>query len=355
MRFLPRSLLTVVAFVGTGVILSTFVGVTISRARFEAKNTYTAMFSDASGLRHGSDVRASGVTVGRVSSVVLNAKEGVRAEFSISERVPVTTATQARIRYANLTGDRYLDLTQPEGGSATALPDGGTIGLSHTQPALDLDDFFAGFDPLMQALDPGEVNQLTSSIIAVTQGQAGSVEGLLAHVASFTSTLAERDDLIGAVVQNLAAALASIDERRDDLDQLIVNLARLTDGLAKDRKEIGSSLKKINTLAVDTERVLSENRAPIHTNVANLQVMSKSILKQSKLVDYTLDRYVPVISRLARAAAYGSFYNFYLCGLGVRIDTNTKSDATNDAIYLQPFIESKVKRCQFTANRQGAP
>ena len=44
---------------------------------------------------------------------------------------------------------------------------------------------------------PSDINQLSYEIVQVFQGEGGTLEGLLAHTASVTSTLADRDQVIG--------------------------------------------------------------------------------------------------------------------------------------------------------------
>ena len=220
MRIQARSLLLVLTFILVTGLMLAITGVTFARIRLEPSKTLQAHFSDSSGLRSGEDVRASGVTVGSVKSIRLDRGE-VLVTFDVPRELPVTTSTQARIRYANLTGDRYLDLTRGAP-NAPLIPMGWTIPLSHTQPALDHDNLFAGFDPLMRALDPNEINRLTANILAVTHGQAGAIRQLLANVGRFTGRLAERDKIIGETIRSLSRAVGSVDRHRADVERLIV-------------------------------------------------------------------------------------------------------------------------------------
>src|SRR5690606_28853827 len=110
-------------------------------------------------------------------------------------------STQAALRYRNMIGQRYIALSEGTG-SAERLKKGETIGLDRTTPALDLTDLFGGFQPLFEALSPEDTNQLAYELIQVFQGESGTVESLLSHTASLTGTLAERDELIGSVIDN---------------------------------------------------------------------------------------------------------------------------------------------------------
>src|SRR2546430_1456039 len=92
-----------------------------------------------------------------------------------------------------MVGQRYLALDRGTGPATPALAEGAEIPLDRTTPALDLTDLFNGFKPLFQALSPNDVNQLSGEIVRVLQGEGGTVESLLAHTGSLTTTLAGRD------------------------------------------------------------------------------------------------------------------------------------------------------------------
>lgn len=343
MRIRSKSLLLVLVFVACTGTLIALVGFTFSRVRIEKAESYNAVFSDASGLVSGVDVRASGVTVGSVESVHLT-PAGVKVTFSVPNDVPLTTTTQARIRYANLTGDRYLDLT-PGDAQGTPLARGATIPLSRTQPALDLDTLFAGFDPLMQALDPDEVNKLTANIIAVTQGQSGAVQSMLANVGSFTSGLADRDELIGDVITQLAGALGSIDRKRSEFDRLILGLDRLMQGLSQDRQQIGTSIEGISTLSSDISSLLLNIRPDLKANIDQTGEIARQLNREASTFREVLGLYPTTIQRLGRGGAYGSFFDFFLCSVQVNVTLPGQPTITTKR------MQSEADRCKFPEDR----
>lgn len=339
MRITRGPLIQVLVFVITMGFLISMVGIVFGRVRLQASNEYDALFTDASGLTAGSDVRGNGVAIGTVKAIELGDDGRARVRFTVAEDVSLSKATDARIRYANLTGDRYLDLT-PGSADAGQLEPGATIALDHTQPALDLDQFFQGFDPLMRALDADEVNELATNVINVTQGQAGAVESMLANVGSFTNRLADRDELIGETITNLSAALTVVDGNHQDLDDLIVGLGDLMDGFAKDRKAIGASLASINSAAADTADLLARIRPGVKANIDQMGVLAKAINKNEDEVRDVLDQYPTVAKKIGRLGAYGSFFNFYLCGVKLKLDLPGE-----DLDVYTPWVIDKTGRC----------
>lgn len=320
MRITRGPLLQVLVFVLTMGVLIGMVGIVFGRVRIQPSGEFEAVFSDASGLTAGSDVRGNGVAIGTVKSIDLDEDRHAVVTFSVADDVTLTDATQARIRYANLTGDRYVDLVPGTTRNASVLEQGARIPLDQTRPALDLDQFFQGFDPLMRALDADEVNELATNVLNVTQGQAGAVEAMLANIGSFTSRLADRDQVIGDTITNLSSALTVLDGHHEDLDALVSGLSDLMAGLAEDRRAIGESLASINLAALDTADLLARIRPGIKANIDQMGEVAHAINANEDEIREVLDLYPSLARKLGRLGAYGSFFNFYLCGVKLKLD-----------------------------------
>ncbi|ETZ57582.1 mce related family protein, partial [Mycobacterium avium MAV_120709_2344] len=204
--------------------------VVFGQLRFDRTTGYSAVFTDAGGLRAGQFVRASGVEVGKVAAVTLSDKDRrVLVEFNVDRSLALDQGTTASIRYLNLIGDRYLELKR--GTSGHRLPPGGRIPVEHTQPALDLDALIGGFRPLFQALDPNKVNSIAQSIITVFQGQGATITDILDQTAALTAALADRDKAIGEVINNLNTVLATTVKHEKEFDRTVDKLELLITGL----------------------------------------------------------------------------------------------------------------------------
>ncbi len=334
----------VIAFVMLALVLGSLIVLVLGEPKRSGAHAYHAVFADVSGLETGSPVRAAGVEVGSVDDLELRPDTTVVVSFTVAPQVNLTNSTQARVRYANLTGDRYLELTAPashdSGSNGSVLPAGGTIPVARTTPALDLDLVFNGFRPLTRALDPAAINQLTSSIIAVSQGQGGALDDLLSHVASLTNTLGNRSVLIEDVIDNLTAMLDIVDDHRGDVNKLIDGLADLLDGLADDRKRIGKSFDSLSETTVAGTDFVRTIRPPLKAVIAETRRTAVVFNSNSKAADRYLPQLPTGVKALGRGGAYGSFYNFYLCGVRFKLDGLQGPTFT-------PFTLAKEYRCQF--------
>ena len=60
-------------------------------------------------------MRIAGVPVGSVKDVKLNPDNTVDVTFDVNKRYQLYTSTRAVVRYENLVGDRYLEITSGPG------------------------------------------------------------------------------------------------------------------------------------------------------------------------------------------------------------------------------------------------
>jgi phospholipid/cholesterol/gamma-HCH transport system substrate-binding protein len=254
-----------------------------------------------------------------------------------TQRLP--RSTQAQLRYRNLMGQRYVSLTEGSGQGGDLPPDG-LIPKEQTQPALDLTALFNGFRPLLRAIRPQDVNQLTYEIIQVLQGEGGTVNGLLAHVASLTQTLGDRDEVIGRVIDNLDKVISTIDARDQEVSSLITNLRSLVSGLSGDRKAIGDSLVSVNDLIGATNGLLTQARPPLKRDIAELGKLSKVLAANGGQLDKAFAAMPTNFTLLNRASSYGSFFNFYLCSLDAQIGLPGKVS------FNTPQIVNENARCK---------
>ncbi|MER7521285.1 MCE family protein [Streptomyces sp. NPDC126499] len=303
----------VVTLAATAVLAATIVNFS-----FTPHETYSAVFSDVTSLEEGDDIRVAGVRVGEVEEIRIKDRNLAEVTFTVSRDRPLLTSTRAVIRYRSLVGQRYIALTEGAG-SGRPLPPGGRIPLSRTEPALDLNALLGGFKPLFAALSPEDVNRLATEIVRTLQGEGGTVRSLLAHTASLTTTLAERDKLIGSVITHLNTVLTTVDRRSTRFSDLIAQLQRLISGLSADRKPIGESLAGINGLTRATAGLLEDARPPLKTDIAELAELTGTLNDHEKTVEGVLQRLPGKLNKLTGTASYGSWFNFYLCDFDGRI------------------------------------
>ncbi|MGV0714418.1 MlaD family protein [Mycolicibacterium sp. XJ662] len=294
--------------------------VVFGQMRFDRTTGYTAIFSNASGLREGQFVRASGVEVGKVESVkLINGGSQVEIGFNVDRSLPLFEGTTASIRYLNLIGDRFMELKR--GDSDQRLPGGGTIPLERTEPALDLDALIGGFRPVFRALDPDKVNNIAQSIITVFQGQGGTINDILDQTASLTSALADRDQAIGEVIRNLNTVLDTTVRHQQQFDETVQDFEKLITGLKNRADPIATSVAGISDAAGTVADLLADNRPLLQGTIGHLEGVQQPLVDQRDELNDLLVRLPTAFKIIGRAGGiYGDFFNFYACDISIRMN-----------------------------------
>ncbi|MGZ8746812.1 MAG: virulence factor Mce family protein [Mycobacterium sp.] len=287
--------------------------------RFDEGNSYYAEFSNVSNLRTGTIVRIAGVEVGKVENISINPDATVRVGFFADKSVVLTQGSRAVIRYDNLFGDRYLALEEGTGGLNTLRP-GQTIPLTHTQPALDLDAVIGGFKPLFRALDPQQVNDLTQQLIEAFEGQGPAIGTFLQQAAVLTNTLADRDLLIGQVIDNLNVVLGSLGGQSDRLDKAVTSLSELIGRLAERRTDISNAVAYTNAATGSLADLLAQARAPFQKVVAETDRVAGIAVADHEYLENLLQTLPDRYQALVRQGMYGDYFSFYLCDVVLKLN-----------------------------------
>jgi phospholipid/cholesterol/gamma-HCH transport system substrate-binding protein len=304
-------------------LLTVVIIVVFGQIRFDRTNAYSAEFSNISGLRQGQFIRASGVEIGKVSSLhLIDGGKRVRVEFNVDRSVPLYQSTTAQIRYLDLIGNRYLELKRGQGdGADKILPPGGFIPLARTSPALDLDALIGGFKPLFRALDPHKVNTIATALITVFQGQGGTINDILDQTAQLTTQIGERGQAIGEVVKNLNIVLDTTVRHREQFDQTVNNLEMLITGLKDHADPLAGGTAHISNAAGTVADLLGEDRALLHKTLNYLDVIEQPIGAQHVELNDFLHRLPTALNMIGRTVgSYGDFVNFYACDITLKIN-----------------------------------
>ncbi|MDT9592481.1 MlaD family protein [Nocardioides zeae] len=308
-KFTIFATVSIVLFVGLFRIMTNTVGGDL--------RTWTAEFTAVSGLREGNDVRVAGVKVGRVERIELSEDNSALVTFTLRSDQEVFEQTLVAMRYQNLLGQRYLAVTAPSEDRGEELEEGDEI--VNTSPGFDLTVLLNGFEPLFRVLEPAEINQLASNIVAVLQGEAGTIESLLQNTAEATEYLASKDDVFGQVLANLTPVLENLEAQSTQFDATVTQLRDLMTALAAERGTFANSIDNLSSLVSATSELLGEIREPLQADVASLGETAALLSREQERVARTIESLPLLLGGYGRSMSYGAYLNIYLCNLGVEV------------------------------------
>ncbi|CAN5449766.1 MCE family protein [soil metagenome] len=333
-----RTIIKFASFAMVMVLLTAFLFLTFGQYRTGSTSSYSAVFADASRLGAGDSVRVAGVRVGTVESVSLQPDRTVLVEFDADRDIALTTGTKAAVRYLNLVGDRYLELIDSPG-STRVLAKGAQIPEDRTQGALDLDLLLGGLRPVIQGLNPQDVNALTSSLIQILQGQGGTLDSLLSKTSSFSTTLADNNEAIEQLIDNLNIVVDTLAKDGDKFSGTVDQLEQLITGLSEDRDPIGDAIVSLDNGTSSLAGLLTEARPPLNATVDQLNTLAPLLDDGKANLDAALQKGPENYRKLRRLGAYGSWIMYYICGVAIRV-TDLQG---RTAVF--PMIKQESGRC----------
>ncbi len=325
----------------TLVMLLILAGLVVVFSQYRTGQTrgYHAVFENASSLESGDKVAIAGVTVGSVTGVHITDDNHAMVDFNVDDAYRLTTTTQVAARYKDLVGNRYVELLKGDA-PGTPLDEGATIPIERTKPALDLDTLLGGFKPLFKALDPQQVNTLARSLIDVFQGQGQQLVSLLGSTSSFSSTLADRDQLIGDVIANLNTVLGTMDAHKDEFSGIVDNVQQVVSRLSASRDAVVGGTSSLNDAAGTMASLLEDTRPDLKGDVAQLNRLMGLLSTDdaTQELDWVMANMPAAFRQLVRVGTYGAFFNFYLCGLKFKVGDE------NNPVYI-PLKNQTTGRC----------
>ncbi len=250
---------------------------------------YTAIFTDASGLVLGNDVRISGVQVGKVEGVSLDGKYA-RVVFTVQASRSLFQDTTLAIRYQSLLGQRYVEVGQPAAMSP-ALAAGSTIPVSKTVPSFDVAKLFNGFRPLFQTLDPAQFNAFGENILRVIQGDADGIGPVLHDIDGIMKVAVDRRAAIAALIHNLSDLAQDLGGTSRQLLYLITSLTDVLGAFTAKADEFNSAvdtalptLRNVVHILQYTEQTLDSANTPVYDLLSRMFPQTPTIMAGISMV-----------------------------------------------------------------------
>lgn len=224
--------------------------------------TVTAAMEDASPLRNGNIVRASGVEIGTIDSVTLGPDRKPLVTMTVSDAIlPLHQDATATVIDGDLLGERYVAIdpgtaSSPEKAEPYVIPIERTRSVVDLQKVVDLVDDPAGtgLGMLMTALGEGigtDPKQTAATIAAIKPAMTQTQE--------LASVLDSQNEVLTRLVRSaepVASAVAT--NRGESFDKLIGSTTRLLEVTSQNRQEIQDSLDRLPSTLQSAQRTLAE-------------------------------------------------------------------------------------------------
>lgn len=274
--------------------------------------SYSAYFSDASGLVSGDEVRIAGVKVGSVDSVTL-AGNKVRVGFKVKNQF-VGDESTAAIKIKTLLGAKYLGL---DSAGNRAQDPGTTIPLSRTTTPFDI---YPAFTQLTNTVDQINTEQLATAFGVLSndfKNTPDSVRQVVDGLSRLSATISSRDDALRSLLARANQVTGVLAARSSDLQQLIDDGGLLLDELNSRRDAIHSLLVNTSALALQLEGLVQDNQKTIGPLLDQLNGVLTLLQNNQDALDRDLSLLGPFYRVFNNVIGNGRWFDNYIQNLSL--------------------------------------
>ena len=282
---------------------------------------YSAYFSEAGGIKPDSDVRVSGLSVGRVSGIHLDGNK-VLVDFTVRDGVELGDHTEAAIKTETVLGTKFLEITPRGDGTLT-----GTIPLERTKSPYDLPDALGDLTTTISALDTTQLSTALSTLADAFKDTPPELKIALDGVARFSDTLNNRDDKLRNLLANANKVTAVLAKRSDQIASLVANADALLTELLSQRDSVDALMNNLTAVSHQISGLVSDNRTQLKPAVDKLNGVLSILDNRKQELQRTLYLLRRYAMSFGEVLGSGPFFKASLVNLA-------------PGQFVQPFIDA---------------
>ena len=255
-----------VGVVGTLILIALVIAVfSYDKIPFiKGTSDYSAYFAEAGGIKPGSDVRVSGLSVGRVSDIRL-AGTKVLVDFTVDDGVELGDRTEAAIKTETVLGTKFLQLISRGDGTLT-----GTIPIERTTSPYDLTGALGDLTTTISALDTTQLSSALTTLAETFKDTPGDLKMALEGVARFSDTLNARDAQLRNLLADANKVTAVLAKRSDQIAGLVANANALLAELLAQRNSVDTLMNNLTAVSQQISGLVNDNRTQLKPAVDKL-------------------------------------------------------------------------------------
>jgi phospholipid/cholesterol/gamma-HCH transport system substrate-binding protein len=279
--------------------------------RFEGGTTYTAAFTEASGLKPNEDVRIAGVKVGKVTRVGLE-RDHVKVAFTVSPKVRFGTGSRAQIKLSTLLGAHYLQI-QPVG-TGRQSPHS-EIPTARTTPSYEVVPALQDLSRQVSKIDTSQLGTAFDTLSDTLRDAPANVRGSLEGLRKISRAVASRDDSLTRLLSHSKNVTQLLADRSGDLAALVSDGSRLLGEIDDRRTVIGQLLSGTVELSQQITGTVEENRASLGPTLVQLHRVVNILIHNQDNLARAVRVLGPFVTTSGDATSNGRWFDGYVQNL----------------------------------------
>ncbi|MEU8403999.1 MCE family protein [Nonomuraea sp. NPDC048892] len=230
-------------FVLLGIVMTVWAFSTIIKLdAIERPYRVSAEFVSSPGLIRGFDVAYLGVRVGKIGDVRL-APGRIVVGLDIDREIRLPKGVTAEVRRKSAIGEPYVELSPPAAGvTGPVLAAGDTIPLARTTVPLDYKKLFEGVGKLLNAVPPKDADTIVHELAVALDGRAPAIRRIIEDAHTLTGTLADNTEVLDDLAVQLTRLTHTLAGKRGQLASGITDLSAVTAALRESRTDLNAIL-----------------------------------------------------------------------------------------------------------------
>lgn len=278
------------------------------------------VFSDASGLRAGDDIKVAGVKVGRVTGIDVDRDAGtVIVDWVVNDGIEIRDGAGAEIALSSLLGAkeiRILDATDGDVAMADLPRSQRVVPIERTKTPFDLFDLTREATEGVQELDTDALNAFLVDLADITDGKEATVEDLVEGITRVSRAVNDRDEQFDALIEQADRLSETLADKDDELLSLLDSSERILQLIVERRNDLALVLGETADTVQELDRLISTNKVRLDSALDSLAPTLDVVSAQQDDIDRALAWLGPGILQQSRGGQQGPWQDIFVRGLG---------------------------------------
>src|SRR6478735_9966213 len=254
----------------------------LARELYFGPRTISALFTSATGVYPGDEVRVSGVVVGTIVSIEPEGTQ-TRLTLKVDHGVEVPADAKAVLVAPNLVAARYVQLAPAYRSNGPTLPDDAVIPLERTAVPVEWDEVKTQLTRLATDLGPQSgvsdtsVARFIDSAANALEGNGPKLRDTINELSGVARVLAEGSGDIVDIITNLQKFVTALKNSDQQVVQFQNRLATLTSVVNGSGDDIDALVKELSVAITEVQRFVAGSRNQTSEQVQPLSNVTQNL------------------------------------------------------------------------------
>ncbi|WP_186646984.1 MlaD family protein [Fluviispira vulneris] len=230
------------------------------------KQHFHTVLNNVGGVAERTQIRASGVKVGEVTSVEI-LPDGARVNFDVDSNVKIPSGSYIEIKSRGILGDVYIEIVRNLKGTGE-MKSGDQM--PRNPESNDMETLMTNLNAI--ARDIKKISGSLANVLGTSEGET-SIKNIVSNIEGVTRDLRE---ITGSQKENLKEAIQGLRDTSVRLSKLIERNDAKIDQIIADVKTFTTELRQIST---------PENREKIESIITSVEAAAASIKRMAAKVE----------------------------------------------------------------------